>query len=300
MKTTSRWLVLVALACGLGQAEPLTIVRLRGSNDDFSILFESRLEPSGTPSQARGFGGGVKVSDNLFHRFLRDRTQKKYFGYDIEVDAVNGEKAYLVSILPLSLGPERMRFEDPDSWSALSLPRYPPPQKVGWGDRIAFDLLINPETGQRIVEYLSIGDDPQRRIAARGPARDFTVEDAELSLSRPRFAVNGKPLEATAKWSQSVTGRVGWIYLRPQGRFLFSLLPRGELGFRRAGEIRGSTLTFDWGADSYQLNCWGRIAPGSGAYHLYVFHDPVYRPRGRDAEAEFLMGAADRAESLLP
>ena len=72
-----------------------------------------------------------------------------------------------------------------------------------------------------------------------------------------------------------------------------------QLGFRKGGEVRGSTLSFSWGSDTYALNCNGQIAPGSGPYSLYVWHDAGYRPKGEDSSAAFLLGAADRAQWLL-
>jgi hypothetical protein len=81
---------------------------------------------------------------------------------------------------------------------------------------------------------------------------------------------------------------------------LFSLLPQVLIKtpappFQKAGEIRGSTMTFQLGRDTYEINCEGRIAPGSGAYTLYVSHDPSFQPPhladGLQDEFAFWVGA---------
>jgi hypothetical protein len=79
-----------------------------------------------------------------------------------------------------------------------------------------------------------------------------------------------------------------------------SLVPRPELGFRKAGEVRGSSLSFVIGKDTFTLSTGGRIAPGQAAYSLYVLHDPDFRLTYPNADnSAFVMGAADRPEVLI-
>jgi hypothetical protein len=37
-----------------------------------------------------------------------------------------------------------------------------------------------------------------------------------------------------------------------------------------------------WGNDEFSLNSDKRIAPGGGAYNIYVAHDLTFRPKGED------------------
>jgi hypothetical protein len=70
------------------------------------------------------------------------------------------------------------------------------------------------------------------------------------------------------------------------------------LGFRKAGEIRGSTLSFVLNDDTFTIISSGRIAPGSGPFHVYVLHEPTWLPRsGNTSSAE--VGAADRLDQLV-
>ncbi|MCY4588205.1 MAG: hypothetical protein OXB98_19420 [Bryobacterales bacterium] len=257
------------------------------------VQFEARLEPSGDRTQARRLGGGgVMASDYVIHRYMQDRSHKTYFGYDIAVEPLQDGSTLRVSILPLSAGPERLGLENPETWKKLAPPRYPPPQWVRSGDTLAFDLFVNPETGQKLVEYVLFGRNHRRETVA-GPARDFTVHDAEIRLRAPRLVVNGTLAEATASMDGMISGPFVKLYWAPKGQFTFSLVPHPELGFRKLGEVRGSTAAFESGGDSYELNSEGKIAPGSAAFNLYVLHDPDYRPpiyRG----TEFFMGASDK------
>jgi hypothetical protein len=70
------------------------------------------------------------------------------------------------------------------------------------------------------------------------------------------------------------------------------------LGFHKAGEVRGSTLTFTIGEDTYTVVSTGRIAPGSGPFTLYVLYEPAWLPRnGQTSSVE--AGAADRLDHLI-
>ena len=235
------------------------------------------------------------VSDYVIHRYMQDRSHKTYFGYDIAVEPLHDGSTLRVSILPLSVGPERLGLENPETWKRLAPPRYPPPQSVRSGNTLAFDLFVNRETGQKLVEYVLFGRN-HRRETVPWPARDFTVHDAELRLRAPRLVVNGTLAEATTSVDATISGAFVKLYWAPKGQFTFSLVPHPELGFRKLGEVRGSTAAFESGGDSYELNCDGKIAPGYAAFNLYVLHDPDYSPsiplfyKG----TEFFMGASDK------
>jgi hypothetical protein len=127
-------------------------------------------------------------------------------------------------------------------------------------------------------------------LSASGSPRDFSVAEGWLEISAPRLTINGKPLEAMANDRAAIGGSPVWIYINGRGRFMFSLAPRSDLGLQKAGEIRGSTLTWRWGRDEFVLNTDNRIAPGGGVYDLYVFNEVNYRPKGDDGAA-YQMGA---------
>jgi hypothetical protein len=110
------------------------------------------------------------------------------------------------------------------------------------------------------------------------------VEDAELQITQPEVSVNG---ELRQKFRNTASGAVGVLYVPGHGRFLFSLAPNERFGFRKAGEVRGNRLSFEWRTSKYQLTCLDRIAPGGKPYILYVFHDP------KSYGSEILLGSSD-------
>jgi hypothetical protein len=191
------------------------------------------------------------------------------------------------------------------------LPGYPAPQTLHSGDVMALDLMTNAETGQKIVDYLTIEEprhgvgtfnpDPPRQFSyVPGTPRDFTIDDAALRLSSPRLTINGKLDESSTRVNGEVSGAAVWIYVPNRGRIILSLVPRQALGFRKAGEVRGSSLTFTIGTDSFNINCANPIAPGETPFNLYVLQDRAWKPTYAFADlSAVVVGSADRAESLV-
>ena len=79
--------------------------------------------------------------------------------------------------------------------------------------------------------------------------------------------------------------------------FVLQRLP--VLGFQKAGEIRGSSLTFTAGADAITFECSGPIAPGYAPYNLYVLSNPGWKPKDANARNAFGMTSGDNIEDLL-
>jgi hypothetical protein len=284
----TKWLLaFLSAASALAQPEPLTIMEQRAKNAaGVEVHFEARLEPHGERAQAQGFDGGVSVGPDIIHRWMAQTARNEYFGYDFRIEPSGARNQFRVSVQPLSMNKTSLRTTGGESWTERKLARYPAPQTMRLGDTLSLDLLVNPYTGQKVVDYFTLVDPGAelRRQTAEGPVRDFRAEDAQLQLKKPRLQVNGKLVEATDHAGASASGQVVFIYLRPYGRLLFSLVPRSVLPrlpappFQRAGEIRGSTMTFQLGADKYEINCEGRIAPGGAAYTLYVSQDLAFQP----------------------
>lgn len=173
--------------------------------------------------------------------------------------------------------------------------------------------LLTTDSGQTLTDYVTISRPwPKAEGFSSVPApefhfspaaaRDFAVGDVQLELIAPRVSVNGRPEPSSDRASPSSTARgvVVWFYLPGRGRYVLSLAPRQELGFRRAGEIRGSVARFTFGEETITLLSGDRIAPGAGAYTLYVLREPAWRPTYAHANTEaFIIGAADRAEYVV-
>jgi hypothetical protein len=278
------------------------------SKDNVAFSYETRLEPPAPPI-AKGIGGGVVVGQTGMHRFMTDSSGHRYFGYDLLIEPVEPANTYRVTFRPLSIGPEKFHLVLRDSlrtgqqhdltgWTMLPMPAFPAPQSVHGGDTIALDLFSNPATGQKIVDYIRIQDQGRRVPVVSAPARDFSIEDAELRFMEPRLSVNGKPLESI--FDGGISGAAVWFSLPDhRGRYILSLAPHSHLGFQKAGEVRGPSLSFTLGGDTFTLQCSARIAPADAPYNLYVLHDPSWRPKTPNNYGSFLLGSADRPELLI-
>ncbi len=281
MRTTSL-LILLASACSGAQL----VMSGSGSKAGVYFRYETRIEPELPGQKITGFGGGGLVVGAGFHRYLADTGTKKYIGYDLAIEPEPGGM-FRVTFRTLGLSASKLGLEPADGWSQLPLPPLPAPQMVRSRDTIAVDLFVHPGTGQKIVDYLFIQDDNRATRLPSGPPRDYTVDDVPIALNKLRLTVNGKQAD---EWGGGMSGPAVYFYLPNRGRFVFSLAPNEQLGFRKAGEVRGSTLIITWGNDSFVLDCDGPIAPGGGVFNLYVYHDPSWRPRG--GPDSFTIGAS--------
>jgi hypothetical protein len=262
---------------------PAAQVIMGGSGQKGAVTFryETRIEPEIPGQKLNGFGAGGLVVTSVFHRYMTDSAARKYFGYDLMIDPTP-EGKYRVTFLPLTLNAARLQLDQPTAWSLIPLPSLPPPVVVGGRkdrQQVAVDLFVYPITGQRIVDYLSIGDDRHSPRLPSGSPRDFTVDDAPLTLTKPRLLLNGTLVEAMGG---GISGEAVYLYLPGHGRYAFSLAANAPLGFRKAGEVRGKSLSFAWGGNTVVFECEEPVAPGGGVFNLYVRHEPSWRPRGKD------------------
>ena len=307
----------VSLAAALAAPALAQSARVDGgsvSTDRFDLYWETRLDPP-VPPVADGFGAAATIDDSgVVHRVLLDRSRQVYVGYDVMVGPAAGIDTFAVAFEPLTLPADfgqKLLGREPGRWRRRAAPVLPPPQTVRGGQVLEVGLTTGGVEGQTLVDYLTIqepsrGTDgfenaaPREFGFAEGQARDFRAQDAELRLERPRVRVDGAPDPASQRVLASASGAVVWIYMPHRGRFLLSLAPNADTGFRRAGEVRGSSLAFSSGGERFTLTSAGRIAPGQAAFNLYVLHEPAWRPSYPGADLDmYILGAADRAEYLV-
>lgn len=248
--------------------------------------FDARLEPSAgvQPSIA----GAVSVSGSRISRIINDSRQKLYFGYDIWLRGDG--RVFEIRLSPLSLNREQLGSMVAPGSTGMSLPEYPMLPQVRIGETVAIDLMVNPSTGQKIVDRISLRNTSPAASTAE-PPRDLTLPDVELTFDRAQLSVNGSAIDNSPA---ALTGAFPWIYAAGHGRFVFSLVPRNDRGFRRAGEVAGLTLSFQRSGKTYRVDCATRIVPADGRFNLYVREDPDWRPAGMYSNERFLLGADNR------
>ena len=301
-----------------------------------TIVFTSATEPAGAGSKAFG-SVQVMGEDNVVHRVFVDPELKVYFGYDLEVAPGAEAGQYKVSIRPLSVAPvvppvrphrsaagasggggiqPSQTSLQPVALTALALPKYPEPQVIQEGDTLALDLLVNPQTGVKIIDLIRVSSASDSQLqpasASNGaeasgggglqPARDFTPETVELRMTASRLLVNGQVAIGEEESTRpGVTGALVWFYLPERGRFILSLVPRDGYNFQKIGVIEGQKLSFSLAGEHYEWLSTSPIVIGSaGSWHLWVMHDPEYRPDATLTHNSYLVGTASRIEHLLP
>lgn len=287
------------------------------SQAKFGFYWETRLDPSSPPMA--GFSTETADNPGVVHRVLLDRMRQIYVGYDAVVAVLPESNRYRITFQKLTMTPELSRSLlgfSPTDWTPIQTPGWglrglPTPQDIRGGEVLELTLLMNTRTGQRVTDYVTVQEPsskfvgfdyiPDRKFSfAPGPSRDFKVNDVELTIQAPRLSLNGKLDESSTKRFDEVSGSVVWLYIAKHGRYLLSLVPHPELGFQRAGEVRGSSLSFTMENETFTLNTGGRIAPGQAPFNLYVLRDPNWKPTYPNANLDvFNMGASDRAESLI-
>lgn len=291
MRTFADVILLSALAAGSCAAQ--TILGASASRGKVRLEFEMRLEPPGNAA-AQFAQSGVVVNSGPFHRFVTYLPARKYLGYDVSVTEV-GENSFALQLAPLSLSARQLDLDTPESWTPWPPPRFHAPPVMRLNDRIEFVLMTGPG-GQQLIERVTVKSADSELIQRHlTPPRDFRIEDADLSLSSPEIRVNGKDA-IPGQSGGAIRGSPMWVYLEGRGRYVFSLVPRPDLGFFKAGETTANEMTFHAGADRIEIRSATRIAPGEGVYNLYLFHDPGFRPGKPEP---FLTGAGGTLEGLV-
>jgi hypothetical protein len=286
MKFTS-----VALFLFAGALQGQQIRSATWTTDQFVLRYRTMVEPPRPKGQELHIGGGGADDSNTNHRILEDMDQKRFFGYDLQVNAL-GSGRFQLNFKPLTVTASMHKWMDLDGWTEIPLTSVLASKQVNDGETVAVDLMVNPGTGEKIVEYITVGSPS----GSNGTARDFQMNDVQMSLASPQLRLNGKYME----WNHgdahgTASGSMIWVYVPDRGRFLISFTPHAELGFRQAGEVRGSQIKFVWNDETYELKGTERIMPADGAWNVYVYQDRGYQP----GYPPVLYGASDRAENLL-
>ena len=306
-------------ALAIGVAAPASSQTRRidsgsASMGNLAFYWHTDLNPP-TPPLSSSFGTAYQAGAGYVHRMLLDRATRVYFGYTVRIEGLTETSTFRLTFQPLALTEELQKRlgDDAASWKALAIPRFPAPSTIRSGEVLALNLLSNEAWGQTVTEYVTVEEQRPRPQGfqtlgatardftfAPGTARDFTVADAGLRLRDPRIFINGKFDPASARTFGEETGSVVWVYLPQRGRFLLSLVPNTKHGFRRAGEIRGSSIRFTVGKDVFSVNSDGPIAAGTSPYNVYVLHQPSWKPSYPNANVDIaIIGAADRVEDAL-
>jgi hypothetical protein len=222
----------------------------------------------------------------IIHRMLEDNAGRFIFGYDLMVDSNPTSKQFKIEVRPLDqefeskLRAEKAKGEGADQPDPVAtFPNSNGPQTLDDGDAFSLDLLVNQNTGVKIVDVVRVTFN-RSNLWHTNPGlmpRDFTLDAVELAMKDYRLLIDGNAI-AAGKSANGVAGALLWFYVQDRGRFIFSLVPRAGYEFQKVGIIDENKIEFTVNGKRYEWLSSSPILPGGGAWNLWVLHDPQYAP----------------------
>jgi GWxTD domain-containing protein len=263
-----------------------TIVPMKG---DFFVAFttvpgaDSKGENGWSMTSAEAY-----FESNTIRRVFIDSGGSLYFGYALVVEPLSYGKQFRVSVRPLSAEDEqelraRKSFQNRQmhpNYNSAALSRSAAPQTIADGDTFALDVLVNPKTGDKITDYVTVSVNEARlretSSVERAP-RDFTLEDVMMKMINYQLFINNE-LVAGGKRSGAAAGPIIWFHLPERGRFIFSLTPHPGYDFQRLGTIERNRMKFTLNNEQYEWVSDVPVVEAGGPWNLYVLYDPNYVP----------------------
>lgn len=227
------------------------------------------------------------ADDNrIIHRVLKDTGGRFIFGYDLWVKPNPTSKNFKIVVRPLDAQFEiKLRArnasegEPPQSEIISTFPKPTGPQTLDDGDAFSLDLLINQNSGVKIVDVVKVAFD-RSHLWDNNPKilpRDFAVDAVKLAVKDYRLLVNGNVV-SVGKPTNGCAGALLWFYVPGRGRFILSLVPREGYEFQKVGIIEDNRIEFTVNDNHYEWLSSSPILQGGGTWNLWVLHDPRYTP----------------------
>jgi len=219
----------------------------------------------------------------IIHRVLTDAQQNVVFGYDLWVNADPLTKKFSVAVLPADEAFRRGFLKDSTPLRPTSefatFPKSTAAQTLDDGDAVSLELLVNRESGVKIVDVVSVTFDRSRLRENRLESipKDFTLDAVSLAVKNYSLSINGN-LVGKSKSSIGCTGALLWFYVPERGRFIFSLVPREGYQFEKVAVLDGNRIEFTVNGERYEWVSSTSILPNGGTWNLWVLHDPDYTP----------------------
>ncbi len=265
--------------------------------------------PDGRPYQAIGrsyiTGNGEGQDEHRVHRIVVDHSIGVYFGYDLIIKPSGTLGKYLVSVHPLSRTLSELTLLNSSEYDskvkqlarkfkANQLPKYPNDMTVGDGDTIALDILYNPQTKTKIIDFI--------KVTTEKP-QDFTPSAVRLRLTSPKLFLNGTASSLPGNhWEGSIEGSIVHVYIPGKGRFIFSLFPQDGFNFEKNAVIKDNRIVFRLNDDRYEIVSVAPIVSSGGSWNLWTLYDADYRPDlifSVHAAGYIEYGASNEVKNLL-
>ena len=275
-----------AIAAGAQNPAKRQLV-LQVSNGGF-VAFRSetpgaRSLPDSSSLAALLYSQAFSGDNRIIHRVLTDAQNNVVFGYDLWVNADPIARKFSVAVLPADEAFRRTFLKDftpsrPNGPFA-TFPKSTTPQMLDDGDAVSLDLLVNSESGVRIVDVVSVSFDRStlRESYFESAPRDFTLDAVALTVKNYNLKIDDN-IVGKSKSSIGASGALLWFYVPERGRFIFSLGPREGYEFKKVAVLDSNRIVFSIGGERYEWLSSDPILPSGGTWNLWVLHDIDYTP----------------------
>jgi hypothetical protein len=276
------WILLLCIHClGFAASAQNPAKRqlvLQLSNGGF-VAFRSETPgskdlPDGKSLAALLYAHAFAGENRIIHRVITDAQQNIIFGYDLWVSADPITKKFSLAVLPAGEAFRRSFLKD-----FATFPKSTTPQTLDDGDAVSLDLLVNAESGVKIVDVVSVTFDRStlRENHLESAPKDFTLDAVALGVKNYSLLINGN-LVSKSKSSIGCTGALLWLYVPERGRFIFSLVPREGYDFAKIAVLDENKIEFTVNGERYDWVSSDSILPSGGTWNLWVLHDTSYMP----------------------
>src|SRR5688572_27271624 len=177
------------------------------------------------------YSHAVAGEDRVIHRVLTDSERRVVFAYDLAVNSDPVTKKFRLSVLPADEAFRRSFLKDSAPLRAhegfATFPKSTTPQTLDDGDAVSLELLVNPESGVKIVDVVKVTFDRSslRENFLDAAPKDFTLDAVSLAIKSYELSIDGT-LVGKSKSKLGCAGSLLWLYVPERGRFIFSLVPR--------------------------------------------------------------------------
>ena len=288
---SKHWILLLLIHClGVAAAAQNPAKRqlvMQVSNGGF-VAFRSETPgaksiPDSNSLAALLYSQAFAGNNRIIHRVLTDAQNNVVFGYDLWISSDPISKKFSLAVLPADEAFRRTFLKDytPTRTNAsfATFPKSTSPQTLDDGDAVSVDLLVNSESGVRIVDVVSVTFDRAtlREGYLESAPKDFTLDAVALSMKNYSLTINGN-LISKSKSSIGAEGALLWFYVPERGRFIFSLVPREGYNFAKVAVLDGNRIEFTVDNERYEWLSSASILPNGGAWNLWVLRDVDYVP----------------------
>jgi Tfp pilus assembly protein PilF len=204
---------------GAAEERPRASIALATLDGGVSVGFA--LVRSGREEIGESLGGVVLGGSRGVSRVIVDREEGAFFGYRLEVERLAGSRQFRVGIRPLPAGVEKeieARLPCPACPTPAPLagyqPRFPPSQTVNDGASLSVDLMVNPASGERIIDVVT--------VASRGVTQDGMRAAAERIAAAVEAARKADYLVARGAYDEAIEALRGAAAINPSDAALWN------------------------------------------------------------------------------